>query len=84
MAKLISEQVAVMERTIKEQNQKIEMLENLLCKAVAEKNKTKARNNELKGLVLELIDRWWPLVHSVGISDTAKGLLKKATETLAK
>ena len=80
----LSEQVTVMERTIKEQNQKIEMLEKMLSQAIVEQNKANARSDELKGLVLELIDRWWPLVHSVGISDTAKGLLKKATETLAK
>ena len=40
-------------------------------------------NQSLVGLILRMVDRWWPFVHgSVMPSETAKNLLKEATDAL--
>ena len=41
-----------------------------------------AKNHALTGLVLQLIDRWWPFVHGNMPSQTAKDLHKRAADAL--
>lgn len=48
-----------------------------------ERDALAAHNQSLKGIILKLLDRWWPFVHgSVAPSDTTKGLLKTAGDVI--
>ena len=44
--------------------------------------KLQAREKELKGLILRMIDRWWPFVHGSLPSNTARSLYKEAVGIL--
>lgn len=38
------------------------------------------RDRRLSGLILEVLERWWPFVHGTHASNGAKGLRKKLSD----
>ena len=51
-------------------------------KLLAENEQLKAEGNTLRLLAMRMVDRWWPFFHGNIASETAKNLLKEATDAI--